>query len=526
MTGRGTVDRSFDRVVARMRRPSFYSPPPARVDVRETHVSVVFLTGDRAYKLKKPVRMPFLDYSTRERRRHFCEEEVRLNRRFAPDVYLGVQGIAGRDGDLALTGADDPAVLEHVVVMRRYDEEATLERLVARHADGSRLAERVGARVAELHEAAPAAPTGHWTPAYVGERIEENFATTRPDVGTLVDRHELDALERFSRAFLRGHEDLIECRAAAGMVREVHGDLRAEHVLVEGDRISLVDCVEFDARMRCIDVAADVAFLTMDLERLGAGGAAAALERAYVAATRDEEARALLPFYGCYRACVRAKVAAIRFHQLDRTDPARAAIAGQAREMFALALRLAWRARLPLAVVFCGVAGSGKSTLAAALARRSGLPHLSSDRVRKELAGIPPDRRGGPELYEPDAIARTYAELGARTRAALAAGSGAIVDATFHRAEQRAALRDVPARVLWIECRAPEEALRARTAARAHAPERGSDANWPVAAAQLEAWEPLDEIDPGDRCVVSTDRPVEACLAEVDSFVSAAVDGG
>jgi aminoglycoside phosphotransferase family enzyme/predicted kinase len=522
---RNTVDWSFERVVARMSEPSFYSPPPAHVEVHETHVSVVFLAGDRAYKLKKPVRMPFLDYSTRSARRHFCEEEVRLNRRFAPDVYLGVRGISEHDGDLALTAADDPAAREHVVVMRRYDEDATLERLVARGAADFRLANRVGSRVAELHRAAPPAPAGHWTPAYVAERIAENFDTVRPAVGVLTDRLTFDALERFSRAFLRGHRGLLERRAAAGMVRDVHGDLRAEHVLIERDRISLVDCVEFDARMRRIDVAADIAFLTMDLERLGARPLAEAAERAYVAATGDPDAR-LLCFYACYRACVRGKVAAIRVHQLDRGDPLRAAMEEQAQGLFALALRLAWRARLPLAVVFCGVAGSGKSTLAAELARRSGLPHLTSDRVRKELAGLPPERRGGPDLYEPEAIARTYAELAARARAAQEAGTGAIVDATFHRAEQRAALRGTGARVLWIECRAPEEALRARTAAREHAPERGSDATWPVAAAQLEAWETLDEIEPRDRHVLHTDRPVDACLAEVDSFVSAAVEGG
>jgi len=517
---------TFERVVSRMSEPSFYSPRPSRVDVRETHVSMVFLAGGRVYKLKKPVRMPFLDYSTRERRRHFCEEEVRLNRRFAPDVYLGVRGIAERDGDLAMTAADDPAALEHTVVMRRYDEGATLERLVATSSADARLAEHVGARVAELHHAAPRAPAGYWMPRYVGERVEENFVTARPEIGNLVDQLTFDALERFSRAFLHGHAALLERRAATGRVREVHGDLRAEHVLIEGDRTSLVDCVEFDPRMRCIDVAADVAFLTMDLERLGARPLAEAAERAYVAATGDDEAPALLSFYGCYRACVRAKVAAIRIHQLDPADPARAAAQEEARGLFALALHLAWRARLPLAVVFCGVAGSGKSTLAAGLARLSGLPHLSSDTVRKELAGIPPDRRGGPELYEQESTARTYAELAARARAALAAGSGAIVDATFHRTEQRAALRDAGACVLWVECRAPEETLRARTAARAHAPERGSDAAWPVAAAQLEAWEALSEIEPNDRHVLRTDRPVEACLDEADSFVSARVDGG
>jgi aminoglycoside phosphotransferase family enzyme/predicted kinase len=516
----------FERVVARMSEPSFYSPPPAQVDVRETHVSVVFLAGDRAYKLKKPVRMPFLDYSTLDRRRRFCEEEVRLNRRFAPDVYLGVRAIAARDGELVLAEAGDPAAVEFVVVMRRFDEHATLEHMVESGLAGAELAEHVGARVAELHRAAPPAPADCWTPDYLSERLEENLDTTRPEVGTLVDAGTFDAVRRFSHAFLQTQRPLLERRTAAGMVRDVHGGLRAEHVLIERHGLSLVDCVDFDDRLRCIDVAADLAFLTMDLERLGSRPLAEAVERAYVAHTGDVELHELLPFYACYRAWVRAKVTALRIRQLDQDDPARPELEQRARALFSLSLRFAWRTRLPLVVVLGGVAGSGKSTLAAELSRRSGLPHLSSDGVRKELAGISPDTRGMPELYESEFTMRTYRELAVRAQAALAAAGGAIVDATFQRRDQRALLRALDARVLWIECTAPEDVLRRRGAAREIAPEHGSDATWPVTAAQLSAWEPLDDVPPADRHRLRTDGPLAACLDELDSFVSAAADGG
>jgi hypothetical protein len=262
----------------------------------------------------------------------------------------------------------------------------------------------------------------------------------------------------------------------------------------------------------------------MDLERLGAGPMAAAAVRAYVARTGDPDLGVLLPFYASYIAWVRGKVTVLRIRQLPQGDPARPALEDRARSLFALSLRLAWRARLPLVVVLCGVAGTGKSTLAAELSSRSGLPHLGSDQVRKELAGTSPDTRGTPELYTPEFTLRTYRELAARARAALASSAGAVVDATFHRREQRALLKDLGARTLWIECTAPEEALRSRGAARAHTPEHASDATWSVTAAQLSSWEPLEEISPGDRHVLSTDRPVETCLDELDSFVSAAVD--
>ncbi len=526
MSGNRSRAGVFERVVARMSEPSFYSPPPSQVDVRETHVSIVLLAGTRAYKLKKPVRMPFLDYSTLARRRRFCEEEVRLNRRFAPDVYLGVRAIAERDGDLVLADADDAAALEYAVLMRRFDDEATLHRLVERHAADEQLAEQVGARVAELHVAACRAPADYWTPAYVGKRLDENFDTTRPEVGTLVDRLTFDAVRRFSRAFLHTHEVLLERRIAAGNVRDGHGDLRAEHVVIEPGRLSIVDCVDFDDRLRRIDVAADLAFLTMDLEHLGARPLANALERAYRARTGDTELGELLPFYACYGAWVRAKVTALRIRQLDHGDPATPALEARARSLFALSLRLGWRARLPLVIVLCGVAGSGKSTLAAELSERSGLPHLSSDRMRRELAGISPDTRGAPALYTPEFTARTYRELAARAKAALAADTGAIVDATFHQRDQRVRLHDIGARVLWIECTAPERTLHSRGAVRERAPEHGSDATWQVTAAQLSAWEPLEEVREDDRHVLRTDRTVGACLDELDSFVSDAVDRG
>lgn len=528
VTAGGSAGSVFARVVARMRDPSFYSPPPAVVDVRETHVSVVFLAGDRAYKLKKPVRMPFLDYSTLERRRRFCREEVRLNQRFAQDVYLGVRGIVDRDGALVVAAEGDPRAVEYAVEMRRFDEDATLERLVERGLADQPLAVRIGTAVADMHMSAEPAPAGYWMADYVAERLGENFATTEPDVGVLVDRLTYDAVQRFAGAFLRAHEALLEQRAAGGMVRDVHGDLRAEHIVLEPERLTIVDCVDFDDRLRCIDVAADLAFLTMDLERLAAPHLAAAVERAYVGRTGDPDLHGLLPFYACYRAWVRAKVTALRIRQLDPGDPARGPLEERARSLFELAHRLAWRARLPLVLVLCGVAGSGKSTLAGELSSRTGLPHLSSDRVRKELAGVPVDDRAPPRFYSPEHTDLTYAELGRRAAAAVDTDGGAIVDATFTSRARRAMLvqrlGDSEARILWIECDAPPELLRRRGAARERASERGSDATWPVIAAQLEARDPLDDIAPPDSHALRTHRALGACLDELDRFVSAAVD--
>ncbi len=523
------AEDGFARVFAAMRDPSFYSPAPDLVAVRETHVSVVFLAGDRAYKLKKPVRMPFLDYSTLERRRRFCAEEVRLNARFAPDVYLGVRAVADRGGELVLADPEDPLAVEYVVVMRRLDEDATLECVVERGAADTRLAESIGGRVADIHLSAPRAPAGYWSCEYVAERLHENFDTTEPDIGVLVDRLTHDSVQRFSDAFLRTHCDLLDNRTATGMVRDVHGDLRAEHIVLERGGLTIIDCIEFDDRLRRIDVIADLAFLIMDLERLGAPDLAAAVERTYAARTGDPDLRALVPFYACYRAWVRAKVTSLRVAQLPPHDPARTPLEERARQLFGLAQRFAWRARLPLVLVICGVGGSGKSTLSAKLRERSGLPHLSSDQVRKEQAGVPFGDRAPPQAYDAEHTSRAYMELADRAAAAVRSHGGAIVDATFsmraHRTALTERLQDTGTPILWVECTAPSAVLRRRGGARERGPEHGSDATWPVISAQLETREPLSEIPPASLHALHTDRPVETCLDDVDRFVSAAVDG-
>ena len=344
----------------------------------------------------------------------------------------------------------------------------------------------------------------------------------------LVDRLTVKSVRRFSEAFLRTHRELLDRRAAAGMVRDVHGDLRAEHIVLEGERLIAVDCIEFDDRLRCIDVIADLAFLTMDLERLGAPELAAAVERAYAARTGDPDLHVLLPFYACYRAWVRAKVSSLRLAQLPRHDPARAPLEERARQLFGLAHRLVWRSRLPLVLVVCGVGGSGKSTLSAKLHHYSGLPHLSSDRVRKEQVGVPFEDRAPPDAYDAEHTIHVYAELADRAAAAVQSQGGAIVDATFstraHRTALTARLEGSGARVLWLECTAPRDELRRRGAAREHGAEHGSDATWQVIARQLESREPLDELPAQSIHVLRTDGPVDSCLDDADRFVSGALD--
>jgi aminoglycoside phosphotransferase family enzyme/predicted kinase len=512
-----------------MREPRFYPHRPKDVEVVETLISTVFIADDRVYKVKKELILPFLDYGTLERRRHFCHEEVRLNRRLAPETYLGVRAIVPVESSFGLAEHDEPSAVEYAVEMRRLPEDRALDHLIESGAASAEMIRRVAQRIAEFHQQSMPAPPGRGGPSEIKAGMNDNLEAVFPWVGSALDRQTFNAVERFHDAFVLSNRELLADRVARGRVREGHGDLRAEHVVLDDGGVTIYDCVEFDEHLRFVDVASDLAFLYMDLERLGAAPLAPALERAYTEQTGDEEVCKLLPFFACYRAWIRVKVACLRLAQLDENDPRRPALLSDVQSLAALSYRFVWRARLPVVLVLCGVGASGKSTLAEEIARRSGLHHLSSDVIRKGLAGVPVEERGPSEIYEERSTMLTYDDLLVETLELLDSVGGVIVDATFGQRHHRLVLADSVrgsgARVLFCECRAPEAVLEERALARVRAPERASDATWDVIRRQIEAFEPLDEVAARDHFVVRTDRPQAETVDEIDAFASRAIEG-
>lgn len=510
-------------IVEALADPGFYPHRPEAVEVVETHASWVFRAGDLVYKVKKPVVFPFLDYGTLERRRLMCEEEVRLGRRLAPRLYLGVRPIVRRGDGLELGRPGDPTVVEHAVEMRRFRDERTLASMLGRGEDASGAVEEVARRLARFHAQADAAP-GAFSSAAVAATVGENFATllglapaagrTAPAAGTA-----LAAAHRFAVAFVHARRDLIDRRSRHGRAREGHGDLRAEHVILE-DGIEIFDPVEFDPGLRRIDVAADLAFLVMDLTAAGRDDLARRLVEAYRHAGGDCGDDGLVAFYAAYRAWVRAKVALLRAGELPAGDPGREAALAEAARLAAVGRRLAWRARGPSLLVVCGGAATGKTTLARAVADVSGLPHLSSDVTRKALAGLAPEQRAPDGLYAEEMSLRTYAELGARA-AALASGDGAIVDATFRRRAHRDAFAEAVsasrAEPLYVECRAPASVAFERAALRLRAGTGVSDAGPELAARQRHELDPLDEVRAERHLSIRTDQPLAAQLDELEA---------
>jgi uncharacterized protein len=513
------VGPAVTELIAAMSKPGFYPHRPDRVDVVETHISWVFLAGEIAYKLKKPVVFPFLDYGSPERRHELCEEEVRLNRRLAPDMYRGVRGLARRDGRWEVAGSGDPDAEEWAIEMRRFDEGRTLASLLAAGEVGEEQLAEIGRLIARFHENSRVVVDG-------GSRVEAARRATGDNFDELagcpeaVPARAIAAGRRFVKRFLASRGEELEARRRAGHVRDCHGDLRTEHVVL-GERIEVFDCVEFAPRLREIDVGADLAFLVMDLSHSGRDALASALLASYRDAGGDPGDDLLLSFFAAYRAWVRAKVACLRAGELPARGDRRLAALEEAGRFAATARRFEWRGRGPLLLVVCGGSGTGKTYLAERLATLSGFRHLSSDVVRKELLGLKPTDRAPAEAYTAEADERTYAELGRRACGEVGGGGNAIVDATFRFRRNRATFADELRGVtpVFVECQAPATILAERAARREADPGRVSDADRTQVDLQQRQFEPLEGVPAEPHAVVRTDAPAEELVDVVEVFL-------
>ena len=487
----------------------------APVERHETHGSWVFVVGDRALKVKKPVVLPFLDYGTLERRRAMCREEVRLNRPLAADLYRGTMSVIAREhGGVDLDPDDEaPGAVEVAVDMRRYDDGDTLaQRLRAGAATPAQL-RAVGARLAAFHAGEPRPHEAQHAFAALRAAVRTTLDDLEVEAAGVVDAGQVSGLRGLMEAALAARRVELIDRGRRGLVVDGHGDLRAEHVLLT-DPVEIVDALEFDPALRIADVACDLGFLVMDLEGAGAEELAAALVEGYRVAGGDPGDRELLATMACYRALVRAKVDLVRAgHGRER-----------ARERLAQALRLGWRARGPKVIAVCGPPASGKSTLARELCAQSAMAHISSDVVRKARIELAPTDRAPAAAYEHEATLATYRELGEHAAAALAAGHGAVVDATLGEPAARDALRaglgdQAAAQLRCVECRVPAAEAARRARERERDAVRESDATAEIAARLATGWVALDEVPADRHLVVRSDRPPPDVVLDVAAWL-------
>jgi aminoglycoside phosphotransferase family enzyme/predicted kinase len=519
--------------------------------VIQTHASAVILTSDLVYKLKKPQNFGFFDYSTPALRRHFCQQEVRLNAPLAPQIYLGITPV--------LTSPDRPyhfgpilspdtapapgttfadgTVIDYAVVMVRLPDTATLKsRVQTGRAELPLLAE-IARFVATFHTTTRTDEhiasfgsldviRGNWG---------ENFVQMQPYIGRTLDHATYDRIVTYIQHFLAARPSLFASRAREGRIRDCHGDLRMEHVYIlknandpsdSQTRLAILDRIEFNERFRYSDVVGEIAFLVMELDGASRSDLSRAFVDAYIAATADETLRELLPFYLCYRACVRGKVLSFQLDEPEISATQREFSRQQATELFSLAAHYAHGPTSPVLIMVGGLMGTGKSTIAHALQQDLGWTLLSSDTLRKRLAQLDPAQPQpdafGQGVYRPEWTAHTYDALRTEASAVLAHGRSVLLDASFIRRIDRQMMESVArahgATILFVECICPPETTLERLAQRwsartqtKHLPSNtASDGRPELYDAQRALWEPFmsgEELDV-QHIVVTTTQPI------------------
>jgi uncharacterized protein len=510
----------FEQVCRAMAHPTFYPHRVCGLQRRDTHISVVFLTGDFVYKLKKPVDVGFLDYTGLETRRKMCEIEVDLNKRLSRGVYLGVVSLSREDDQFHFGNGGE--VVEYAVKMKQLPDDASLSnRIVCGKATQDDML-GLGRRLAEFYATAE---HGEQINRYGGNQLiefntEENFRQLAPFVGNLVGKERFDFVIESSRGFFRDRGGLFRRRVTEGRICDCHGDLRAEHVYFL-DGIQIIDCIEFNERFRYGDRAVDLAFLHMDIERLARPDLSLAVLKGYTESSRDYGIYTLLDFYSCYRAVVKIKISCLSSTELAQ-GPRKREMQRRAGEYLDLAFRYAVQFSRPTLYVLCGLPGTGKSTYAERLQEIFEIALLRSDAAREELPGYS-ERRGpvpfGTGMYRPEMRGWVYSRLLSMVQEELKKGRSAILDATFSRRKWREEVvrlaQDFDANILFLECVSPQDTILERLGRRREGEDGLSDARPEHLRGLVDQFESLDELAPEMHTRINTQTEIEANLRTI-----------
>lgn len=510
------------RILTAMQQPAFYPHAAASVSHLETHISHVFLTGSFVYKVKKPVNFGFLDFSTLEKRRKYCEAELTLNHRLSRGIYVNMVGISIENNRLNMEGRGE--TVEYAVKMRQLSEDRVMSRLLEQDSLEPQAVETLARFLVNFYE-----KTIRFDSSGVSELLaavwtscDENFRLIEQFSGKLFDDRLFRQVVSMSHAFFLEKRPLFQNRISGGYVRDCHGDLRTEHIYFTKEGIQVIDCIEFNRRLRRLDVISDLAFLLMDLDFQGFSHLSRRLAGTYLDLTGDNDALLLMNFYKCYRAVVRLKVSCLRFQELDADSDAGQSVLKDIARYLALAHHYAVIFASPVLWVVCGMPASGKSTIAGVLSQKLISPVFHSDVVRKTLfqqkvnGGNP--TAFGRGIYSKSATSLTYQHLIRSAQHALEQGKSVVLDATFQsrrrRREASMAAREVSAEILFVECRAPERLLKKRLKKRETEPSV-SDARLFHLDDFKQRFEPLDEIHSKQRIAVDTSKPVAGCLSDI-----------
>ncbi|AKG53198.1 hypothetical protein DGWBC_0517 [Dehalogenimonas sp. WBC-2] len=499
---------------------------PDEVKVIQTQMSFVLLTAKFAYKIRKPVNLGYVDYTTLEKRRFFSNKEVVLNQRLCPDTYIGVIPVVNRHGETFLGGAGE--VVDYAVKMKLLSAAGMADSLLVSGSLTKDMISAVAVKIADFHKKAETSiEINHFGDvAAITSNVTENFEQSRPYIDRALSQSHFDSLRKYFDSFLKAHEVDFTCRVNEGRIRDCHGDLHSAHINFSDNGICIYDCIEFNDRFRYGDTASEVAFLAMDIDHYGHAALRQVFVDEYVKKSGDTGLYPLLHFYQAYRAHIRAKVACFKLDDPFVPDTEKAQELDRAKGYFDLAL--AYSLPRPQLFITVGFTGCGKSTLAKALSCHLGLVHLSSDVARKTMAGIVPTERVKEQfakgLYSNNMTEMTYSALLLGAEENIKQGNSVIIDATFLRQADREQAVELARRLnadfMVIDCQLSDEEIRERLEQRL-TETTTSDGCWEVYRQQKSRYQPVTELPAGrNHVIIDTRQAVADSLQKIIGYLS------
>jgi len=514
-------EKEGSRLIEFLLNPSSYPHKPRYVKHVQTHASHVFIVPPYVYKIKKPVNFGFLDFSTLDKRKYYCEKEVELNTRIC-EAYLGVEEISIRDGDFVFGKGDE--TVEYTVKMRRLPERYFLKNLLTRGRVTKDDLLSVIEKLVEFYNKLPVTKfiSDFGRPERIRINIDENFSLSERFIGKTISKPTYDAIKFYNNNFFERKSHLFNERIHRGFIRDCHGDLHLEHINLSPQGVCIYDCIEFNERFRYIDIASDIAFVAMDLDFNDYSDLANFIVQEISKRMKDEKIFEVIDFYKCYRAYVRGKVESIRSTETEIPSEEREASQEKATRYFRLALRYALFGSRPALVVTFGLIGTGKSTLARSLSEELSCKVISSDEVRKEIMGVEPTERRYEEfdkgIYTPNITDITYRELLNRGRRVIESGKTVILDASFSKRGFRAVVlheaQALGVAFYFVQTKADEGAIRKRLLERQRKERSISNGRWEIFEKFKEGFEEPNELPREMHIVVRTDKTPEETLIQ------------